>query len=227
MRITNNHQNLLVVLTGVILLLVSTNVFPAICHNGSGGGYSDIDGTGVSSVSSIDAYLIEILVIEGAGYYLEANTAFQKLLGMVELQELHGLDMGKYGNALKDAIVGMNNAQAIYNLLIQIAETTPYNAAVQEKLATFDYMTFCEEKGLTITIFKKVENYLVAGDITGVYKETRASFEAISSQMFKIYMAHCSGQLTDIELYRQINEDFAQTSLFGSYVARIFTQLKD
>lgn len=228
MRLSNKRLLLGVIFSLLLAALFNINAFSYVVFNYSGNAYGGGENTdGISSVSSFDSYMIETYVIEGAGYYLEATTEFRKLLGIVELQDFKGVDMANYGDTLRNAIVSMENAKATYDLLIQAAETTPYNPEVQEKLAAFDYTAFGEEKGLNSVMLEKVERFLKSGDITGVFEDASAIFVSIIDQLYFIETEFNEDRVAETEIFWKVNEAFSNTNLFGSYVARVFSEIKN
>lgn len=226
MRLKEKIVTFVTYIAVILAFAFGTNVYAAINCNGSGGSYGSGDGgSSLHNVSSFDAYLIETYVIEGAGYFLDANSAFQHLLQIVELKDIQGLDMQKYGDTLRNTIVSMENAMATYDLLIQAAENTPYNPEVQARLEAFDYVSFGAEEGFIIAIYKKVVDFLKAGNITGVFKENRSNFESIHEQLSLIERLFLMGRVAESGVFRIVNENLSRISLFGSYVARVFDNL--
>ena len=77
-----------------ILMIFSMNIFPRILQNGSGQGYPDGDG----DKSSVENVSIENYVIQGAGYFLEANSCIQSILNRVEMQDFNGFYLSELEN---------------------------------------------------------------------------------------------------------------------------------
>ena len=101
------------------------NVFGYVWSNGAGSGYGgDGDGGRLSS-SPIESY-----IIEGAGYYLAANADVQKLLRLVELQDLQGIDYTEMTAVIDSVILNMFNAAETYEKLIETAEADSLHCLV-------------------------------------------------------------------------------------------------
>ena len=110
--------------------------------------------------------------------------------------------------------------------MIRAAEATPYNIDVIEKLKCFDYDTFSNQHKLNPYIFGIVKEYLVNGDITGTYKYTNEKLKEISLLIQKIQAELNAYRLPEISICWRLNELCAETTLFGSYIARIFKTIK-
>lgn len=211
------------VLAGILItIVINFNLYPFINCNGAGGGYESGEESGEGRTNSIS---IEDLIVEGGGYYLKANSAIQKLLQMVEWQEMHGIDYSEFQNVLDKAISNMHSAIFSYQQLIQKAEVTPYNEDVLKKLAEFDYQSFMKENRLNPYIFGEVEEYLKYGDITGIFQRTYFSFFDITNRLYIIDAGISRESLPEITIFRELNETAADVSTFGSYVARVFSNI--
>jgi len=66
---------------------------------------------------------------------------------------------------------------------------------------------------------------LKKGDITGIFQETYTDFSEILVLLNIIKSSISFGKLPEITVFRRLNEKMAETSLFGSYVARVFSEL--
>jgi hypothetical protein len=75
---------------------------------------------------------------------------------------------------------------------------------------------------LNETIFKKVEGYLGNGDITGAFKHALA---VIKNMEFLLIIVKTEMDFNLLEIYWQLNELCAETTLFGSFIARVFHQI--
>jgi hypothetical protein len=211
------------VLVGILItIVINFNLYPYINCNGAGGVYEDGEESGDSRTHSIS---IEAYIVEGGGYYLKANSAIQKLLQMVEWQEMHGMDYNEFQHVLDKAIRNMHYAIFTYQQLIYKAEATPYNKDMLRKLVEFDYPAFMEENRLNPYIFRDVEEYLKYGDITGIFWRTYFNFIDIVSRLYLIDAGISQNSLPGINVFREINEIAANVSIFGSYVARIFSAI--
>ena len=66
-----------------IFILFNINAFSYVVTNGSGTGYTGVtsDDSGISNIS------IEMLIIEGSGYFLKAQADIQNFLNRIEWQD--------------------------------------------------------------------------------------------------------------------------------------------
>ncbi len=207
-------------LIGSLLFFFAFESFGRINNNGAGGGYGE-GGEGIAATGTdIDYY-----ITEGAGYYLAANTAVQELLQIVELQDTRGIDTARLDTLLDTAAVNMKNAVAMYERLIAAASVTPYNPTVQTALKNFDYRGFARENNLNAVVFGQVKKFLEKGDITGTLKTTHSRFTRVLAILDSLTGETPTDRLPGVPVLRQLNETFSETSLFGSYTARVFESL--
>ncbi len=222
MKVIKMNLKLKVLFGTFILMIFSMNVFSYILQNGSGKGYPDGDG----DTSILNNLSIETYVIQGAGYFLEGNTCIQTILNRVELQDLKGIDYNELDQLVDRAFLNIILARLTYEQLIRIAESTPYNLVFIAKLKDFDYQSLINEMGLNVIVFNKVREYLEKGDITGSFKHTYSNLCAIEELLTSIKNDISINGLPGLMLLWKLNETCAETSLFGSYAARIFNDIR-
>ena len=205
-----------------ISIALSMNAYSYIWLNGAGGGYEEGDGSESTYGENVT---VEDYIIEGAGYYLAANAGVQSLLNMAELKDSTGIDYYLVLKTLDRAISNMENAINTYEKLIGKAESTPYNKAVIDKLANFNYSLFTQEKGLNGVVFGKVEEYLKNGDITGMFKYTYSGLQTIFSALNRVKEDISLDKFPGTPVFWNLSDAFSETSLFGGYVARVFSEI--
>jgi hypothetical protein len=190
--------------------------------NGSTGGYNEsTQPPGIQCNISM-----EILVTEGAGYFFQVHAKVQTLLNMVELKDIKYIDYIKLNQLVNSALINIINARLSFEELIKVAELTPYNLEVIEKLNCFDYENFLNEYRLNPSIFGIVRDYLVNGDITGIYKYTYGNLKKIEQFITTVQSLISKNRIPELEIFWRLNELCAEESLFGSYIARIFKEIK-
>ncbi len=210
---------LCLVMGAVILLTAHFNGFSRICHNGSGSGYETPgESVGISNP-------VEALIVEGAVYYLQANTSIQLLLNRVELQDIDGIDNAELVQLVDNALENITLARHTYLRLIKTAGSTPYNQTVIHRLKHFAYDTFMMENGLNPVTFKELKSYLSRGDITGTFKRSYRSICMIHRLLKSIKMSLSVNRTHVMKVYWKLNETCADTTLFGSYAARLFREI--
>jgi hypothetical protein len=227
MNLINRNLILKVFLVFSISIMVQINLLSYIYHNGSGSGYeggsggSSLDTGKVSSISnSIEGY-----IIEGAGYYLKANAGIQSLLNLVELQDMNGTDDAEMTRSVIAALDNITRARETFAKLIETAEATPYNPVVIEQLNHFAYDTFMTVNTLNPVIFNELASYLSRGDITGTFKHSYAGLCSLEKLLISIKEGLAMNQMPLLPVLWQLNETCAQTTLFGSYAARVFYEI--
>jgi len=221
----NNKKNryLLTLLMGTVVIMVfNGNLFCIISINGSGSGYNNGIPNGGKGIGMND---IESYVVEGAGYYMEAKSIIETILNWVEYKDIKGMDYDELALLVDNALVKIQAAAGTYEQLIAIAEKTPYNQTVIDRLKVFAYDKFMLENNLIPVIFIEVTQYLSRGDITGIYKHTYQSMKSIEALLLTVKKAVFLGTLPGIPVFWQLNEQCCRTSLFGSYCARVFNRV--
>ena len=219
-----NHKRLsLIVVTAIFILLFQMNAYSVVCFNGAGNGYENPSRGTVLMNNTLGT--MEYYIVESTGYYLNAGSNIHALLYMVEMQDARtgGLDFAAVNKVVDNAAIYMNRAREMFERLIREAETTPYNETVQARLKTFDYDSFAETNDLNKEIFASAKNLLKNGDITGIFKKAHSEFAGILKLLQTIKTHTSQGSLPGVDIFWQLNEKFSTESLFGSYVARIFT----
>lgn len=220
----NPKRNFLLIIFLIIinLTIMQNFTFARIFGNGSGSGYEGGEGEDDAGNSSIN---IEMLVVEGAGYYLNAQTDVMSFLHRVEMSRNYNVNTLEMNTILLRALNNMVLATATYDLLIRTAEVTPYNETVIMKLKDFDYNQYMMEQGMNPFIFKEVEAYLGHGDITGMYKNISANLKDIIEILKSIKSDVSLYNLPPLSRVWQLNEMCFHTLIFGQYAARVFAAL--
>lgn len=203
------------------ICLFFNSTYAIIWHNGAGSGYGGDDGDSTGKNITIETY-----IVEGGGYFLSANSSTQKLLELVELKDLKGVDSLELQDVLNIALVNIQKALETFDKLIETAEAAPYNEIVINKLLSFDYEKFRIKNGLNSVVFAQVEDYLKKGDITGVFKKVHSDLKDINAMLDAMNEAISQNKMPHISEFWKLNEKFAEVSLFGSYAAQVFNEIK-
>lgn len=189
-----------------------------IMDNGAGTGY----GSGNGKMGAGDPTSMNQNIVMAAHHYLKANSDVQAFLSVVETQDFASIDFLELQKWVDRAIINLEIATTTYQNLLSQALATPYNDVVIERLAQFNYEAFKLKYGLMGDIFGKVEGYLRKGDINGVFTETHGHCLELLKMLTAIQGELQQYRLPEVSLCWQINEKLAASSLFGSYVARVF-----
>lgn len=219
MKIKNNlfFKTLIILL---FILVIAIQAFPIIFANGSGGGYQ----TGEENLNGA-ANEIEALVIRGAGEYLQSYATTLMFFNQLEIQPLKGIDYASCRGILAGSISNLEQAMETYRLLIQRADSTPYNAAVLLRLRDFDYKGFMERNGFNGVIIEKARRHLMRGDITGFYKMIYTRMNRIKSLLQEINRDVCQNKMPPVITLWQLNRIYSNTLMAGQFVAKVFGTL--
>lgn len=216
-------KNYVLVMVCIVLftIVTPTKIYSLIDCNGSGQGY---EGTGKGLTNENNT--IANYITRGAGYYLAAKSDIETILKLIELQNIKGLDYKGLNVVIESALTNIKSAMDSYKKVIAEAETIPYNEDVQAKLKSFDYCSFMAINRLNPYIFEEVSNFLQKGDITGVFKKSHANIVHIFDLLQVISNQASLNKLPDVSIFWQLNESLCESSMFGSYVARVFASLR-
>lgn len=210
-----------IIILCLFVTFMNISVYSRICGNGAGDGYGD-EGDETNGKGTV----IEIYIIEGAGHFLKTNSDISLFLNKIELADLRGIDYDEVSLIIDSAWKSINRAKDTYNDLIKIAEVTPYNEIVIEKLVNFNYTSFMKENGLNSVILKEVEEYLKIGDITGTFRRIRSSFDRIIEHINLIKGDITLNKMPDLKNMWTLNKEITHTLLFGQYMSEIFHEIR-
>jgi hypothetical protein len=200
--------------------------FCYIIENHAEGAYDEGSNANLITNTSEQGGLIKTYIEIGGGYYLKANSDFQKILSMVELQDIEGIDFGELRGVAISAVKNMNVAIENYTLLIEKVGATPYKDNVIQSLKDFDYDSFEIENKLNCTVYKKVKGFLKNGNVSGIYIYTHGKFLDLGELLNSIKNNIDQNKVPPIEVLWNINEELSKLSLFGSYITRVFANLE-
>jgi hypothetical protein len=119
------------------------------------------------------------------------------------------------------ALKNMESARETYCNLIRIADNTPYNQAIIEKLKSFDYEAFQEENGLNSFVFSYVKAYLGNGEIRKLYYDFSSTIEKIIGLLKQVKGQIDAGNFTPVKEIWKLNGLFSESLLFGQYVSQV------
>lgn len=215
-------KSIFIIILITLFITSFTLTYTRVRGNGAGNGYSD-ETTGDALLVSTDVTTskIEKFIIDGAVYFLEANADIQKFLTAYEKTA----DSQTLNNALGEAIEKIRKAKGIYVTLLRTAVVTPYNREVQYKLWLFDYDGYMCKHNLNRQIFLEVRDYLAYGNLNGVFERLLQSVTKIEDLLQKIKDSIYNGNFPEIEIVWALNEAVSESTLFGSYVARVFYEM--
>lgn len=219
------HFIFMVLLVSFIAIIFVLNVYPFICLNGAGSGYNGCGEGDTPGIQGTENQSIEYYIMAAGTYYLEANSHVQFLLKLVEQQEIQGINYSEIQLVVNRAHNYMQMAKETYERVIRKAEATPYNETFLAKLRDFEYESFLEKNGFNPVLFDLVRQYLQNGDITSMFKHTYSDMTGMIDMLYKIRENVSQYRLPEISIFRQLNERQALASVFGSYAARVFSEI--
>lgn len=195
---------ILKVFLGILILsLFNLGAFSRVIHNGSGGAFPEPDRS-----------TIEVYVIEAAGYFLKSNSDALLLANKIELSDIYGVDYSELQQIISSTIMNMENAKTTYTELTRIADNTPYAPTVINKLLNFRYSNNLKAN--------RVETYLSAGDVRGLYHKMISDTQGILDQLMFIKSSIDAGTIPETSYLWRLNQSYYKTLLFGQQAAETF-----
>ncbi len=166
------------------------------------------------------------LIIEGGHYFLKSGSDMLLFLSLFEISELSGPDYDAMQSAINSAIENMEKAKNAYYQLKNLAAITPYNQEVISRLIEFDYAKYQKENGLIPAIFEKVREYLIIGDVRGVYNEFYCNTGQILDVLYDLKKDVDANTLPNLSTLWRINQKFSEVKLFSQYIAEVFYSMR-
>jgi hypothetical protein len=214
-----NNFKLKVFVLMAVLVAAGMSTYAAWIANNSGSGFGG--GGGGESARSVS---VESYVIQGAGFFLESYSHVLAYMREVELNQANP-DFEKLSLSLDNALASMNNANATYAALKQLADNTPYNQQVIDALKAFDYDGFESQHGLSAGMFKRVKKFLEKGDIRGTYGVLRDDTGRIIEYIEQLKTQVDDMKTPSVSITWKLNQAITDTLLFGQYVSQIFADI--
>ena len=208
-------------LFGLVVLFASVTLFGVVFGNHGESGYIG----GSEGYKAMDNPL-KILVITGAGHFIQSQALYQQFLHKIELAELYGVNYDELRGMINDTLANIDSARTAYYDFIKLAAVTPYNESFIAALESFDYDGFREKNHLNAIIFSKLAALLKSGDLTGVYEEIYRNSGKISRLLHKVKYAVDKDIFPGITVLWQINRVYFDSYIFGQYAAMIFSIIK-
>lgn len=230
----NKQFFLRVLLATIVLSLVYTNLYPRLLLNKGGCPYED-DSCGeevgilgdISGISGASPLTISSLIIDGARYFFNSHSDQLIFLSRIEMAEVVGLNFNDLREVLYRSIENMELAKDTYSNLVNITSVTPYKPAVIERLRKLNYEDFQNRKELNRFIFKKVENYLAKGDVTGFFRKVLTDSETILDMLYALKEIVDKDELPLNQDIWKLAQAYSEFHMSGQYAAQVFYEVTD
>jgi hypothetical protein len=200
------------------MIIMGLNLFPRVVAN-----YSD----SAFEITVEKSLSLNIHIVKGAGYFLKGYSDILMFLNKIEESELDGTDYNELLEIINRAIGNMRQAKKVYGKLTSIANDTPYNPVIIDRLLMFDYECFQKENGLNRDIFANVRKYLGNGDVRGIYAMLFANTAKILNELIVLKMTVEREKFPIVHNLWRLNQRCSEVALFGNYVSEILKNVKD
>ncbi len=211
-----NRSRFKALLIPLVLMMVCTSGFGRIVSNYSPPAFAVL----TSSLSNINSY-----VIQGGGAFLKSHSNVSNFLNFVEISEIYIADYVELKSLIDSAIQNMIQAEYYYTQLNLLAQITPYNPAVIDKLQTFHYKRFQITNNLNPDIFWEVRRFLKNGDVRGIYQKMLADAGRIKGILETMQLPLNNGTMPGNSILWKINQEFFTCLMFDQYTAMVFYEI--
>lgn len=213
-------KSIIIVISAVVLLMALNLKTHAFIHvNNIVEVFGDEEDSGKQQIESY--------VISGASSFIQAHSYVNLLLNEYELS---GTQPFNFNNALEyteSAISLLESATNRYVNAKTLGAALGYNQQKINLFKSFDYDGFIEANQLNKDIAKEVKKYLIAGDITGIYRKAADDITGILDTLYKIREILKGNAKPDITLFWKLLQQYSQGALFGNYSTLIGTAVLD
>jgi hypothetical protein len=209
---------IIIIITTITLLLGVSQKTHAFIHvNNIAEVFGDEESTGKQQ--------IEGYVISGASLFLQSHSYANLLLNEYELSGTQTYNLTSALELTENAISLLENARNRYLNAKTLGEGLGYDRQKIELFKSFDYDSFIEKNHLNKDIAGKVKKYLVAGDITGIYRKAAEDIAGILDTLYTIRETLKSNAKPDITLFWKLLQQYSESALFGNYATLIGTTI--
>ena len=155
-------------------------------------------------------------MIDGSASFLQSYSAALMVLYEREKAE-KGLPQENSSYYLDSAIAKLELSRNHYNKAITLATKTEYVQFRIDQLKNFDYNKYCSENKLNNLLMEELKQYLVKGDVIGIYRKNLENVETALSILYELREALKTSENPDISIYWNVIRSFSKTILFGNY----------
>ncbi len=209
-----------IMVLAVICFFTADNAYSRICGNGAGGLYQNPGKNGVDGDN-----VIEKQVIEGAGYFLKAQSSMMRFLALYQLQD-RGVDFQEWREQLELTTGYVKQAKEAYFNLLAMAKATPYNRLMVSRLEAFDFDSFRQQHKLNPDISDRIKECLSGGNVDGFFLHVAKRITHIEMLLQQISGDVTVEKVPELTVVWKINAMFTENHLFGQYAARVFYALR-
>ena len=202
-------------LSARLVINYSECAFEASCDEGDAGINTIYRGANLGS-----------LIVNGAGYFLKANSDILLFSHKFELAELYHVDYAEFQEALDSAVINMENARDTYVNLNAAAKSTPYQEAFILKLMGYDYEELQTKRGFCAEIYTEIRHYLSGGDVRGYYISFQLKLEDLLNKLYMIKKHIDARTLPPVAYVWALNQKCSEAMMSGLYAAEVFFSIK-
>ncbi|MCP5052153.1 MAG: hypothetical protein GY940_33610 [bacterium] len=165
---------------------------------------------------------METMTIEGTSFFLKSNADVFLLLNEVEVGYPDHLNFTNAQTLTDSAITKLETAREKYLEIITVGSGTAYVSAMMDRLTTFDYKGFTQDRELNGEIMTKLQVYLVKGDIMGLYEKNIENIDRILQLLYGIHTQLTEGAYPSIDSFWSLLQQYSDAILLGNYASMVF-----
>ena len=200
----------------LVLMMFSVSGYGRIVSNYSPPAFAVL----TSSVNNINSY-----VVQGGGAFLKSHSNVSNFLNLIEISEIYNADYTELQSLIDSAIQNMVQAEFYYTQLNLVAQVTPYNPAVIDKLKSFNYKQFQIAHDLNPDIFWEVRRFLKNGDVRGIYEKMLMDAKRIKGTLELLHTDLSANIMPQNAILWKTNQEFFTCLMFDQYTAMVFYEI--
>jgi hypothetical protein len=195
----------------IIILAFALSMHALLCLNDLNCIFSD----------SPEKSLIEDNVILGATHFLNSKSNADLLLMEYEKSGRQEFNFTLALEYVEKAIAELESSKEKYVKAAEIGERLGYIETRQTWFKEFSYDTFIVENNFNQEIAGVVKNYLMKGDILGVYRHNINNIDGLLNVLYSIREKLKANIKPEISAFWFLLERYAENALFGNYASRL------
>lgn len=224
MRVISKHVGFKVLLVATVLMIIHQGLWGVIWYNDTEKSFILLE-AGMAGVAEDQEKSMKTCIVDSAAFFMDSYSDYLKFLVRIERAETGEFDFSVADLILSETVGKLGYSVENYTLLIQRAESTPYDLMMVEKLLIFNYDGFSKQFNLNPFIFEDVRAYLSKGKIREMYHEALKCTESLLIKIEAVQFEILKGRMPRIAALHELNQDYAHIMLFGEYAARVFQEL--
>lgn len=170
---------------------------------------------------------VEGLIIEGASSFLQSHSDIFLLLKESEMGLKSGFNFSQAQLATDSALAQLKISKENYTIVADVLKNAVYSKETLYQLKTFNYEGLATTRNLNPRIMKRVAEYLIRGDVGGIYQAYVNDMNVMQKNLEGIHENLARNQQPGMEVLRTLFQEYMDFMNFGYYTSLVFDNLKN